>query len=130
MTTESQLTTESRTEPPTSHVIKRLRERDALIGWRFESYSDITGTWTTVTTLDGQLTEAELREQHGRIRQLTPLVPLDTVRSLRTNDDHATAVSTPQLATLPCEGDHARRWTQARGRSQSTRTWMQEEANE
>jgi hypothetical protein len=118
------MTTEVLTEPPTSQLIEGLRERDALLGWQFESYSDLTDAWTTVTILE-DLTEADLREQHGQIRQLTPLVPLDTVMTLCNDDSHTAADMTTLLDTPPRESDHTAHSTQARGPSKSTRTWGQ-----
>jgi hypothetical protein len=60
-------------------MVERLRERVDIIGWRYESYSEQVDTWTTEITLDSDRTAAELRNQNGHIRNLTPLVQFDDV---------------------------------------------------
>jgi hypothetical protein len=110
----TQLTAETTTtEPPISQVIERFRERDALVGWRFEAYNDPTATWIQTTILDGHRTEADIHEQHSPLRQLTPLVSVDAVIALLNDEGHTAAVST-LLDPLPHDGESTTRHTQLR----------------
>lgn len=98
------------TDPPTSQMIEYFRERDALVGWRFDAYNADTTTWIQTTIYDGDQTEATIRERHSPIRNLTPLVPLAAVLALLTDEGHASAVST-LLAPLAHEGKSTTRQT-------------------
>lgn len=114
-------------KPPTNQIIESLRERDALVGWRFDAYNEDTATWIRTRIFDKYRTETAIREQHSPIRNLTPLVPLDAVLALQTDEGHTTAGET--MLEFPRD-EHTVRWTQLRGTSKSTRKWVHGDDNE
>jgi hypothetical protein len=66
-------------------IVERLRERVDIVGWRYESHDEQTGTWTTETILDKDMTSRELRSQNDHIRDLTPLVQFSDVAAILSN---------------------------------------------
>lgn len=79
----------TRSEKPgtadSERIVERLREQVEIIGWRYESHDEQTDTWTTETTLDGDLTAEELCNQNDHIRDITPPVQFSDVATAFSN---------------------------------------------